>query len=120
MKRQRAVGSGQRAAPGTAANAYSSRIVTVTSVDGCQANQPRIKATLESFSHLFLVDTGSSVSFLPVGLVQNDVQACVMPISLQTVAGTLIRVHGEVAREIRYDGYERFRIKCVPSEVHYC
>ena len=34
----------------------------MTSVDGCQASQPRIKATLESSGHLFLVDTGSSVA----------------------------------------------------------
>ena len=52
-KRQGAVGSGQRAAPRTAANACPSRIVTVTSVDGYQASQPRIKATLESSGHLF-------------------------------------------------------------------
>ena len=72
----------------------------MTSVDGCQASQPRIKATLESSGHLFLVDTGSSVSILPVGLVQNDVQTCDMPISLQTAARKSIHVHGEVPREI--------------------
>ena len=74
--------------------------VTVTSVHGCQASQPRIKATLESSSHLFLVDTGSPVSILPVELVRNDVQVCDMPISLQMAAGTSIRVHGEIPREI--------------------
>ena len=54
----------------------------MTSVDGYQASQPQIKATLESSGHLFLVDTGSSVSIPPVGLVQSDVQTCDMPISL--------------------------------------
>ena len=72
----------------------------MTSVDGYHASQPRTKATLESSGQLFLVDTGSSVSILPVGLVQNDLQTCHMPISLQTAAGTSIRVHGEVTREI--------------------
>ena len=72
----------------------------MTSVDGYQASQPRIKATLESSCQLFLVDTGSFVSILPVGLVQNDVQTCDMPISLQTAAGTSIRVHGDFTRQI--------------------
>ena len=72
----------------------------MTSLDAYQASQLRIKATLESSSHLFLLDTRSFVSNLPVGLVQNDVQTCDMPISLQTATGASIRVHGEVTREI--------------------
>ena len=51
----------------------------MTSVDGYQASQPRIKATLESCSHLLLLDTGSSVSNLPVGLVQNEFKPVICP-----------------------------------------